>query len=426
MKRDDLMKIFFILSFIGLMIYFFWSIFLLLLKEKQIDTDTEITECYHIFLLIPMLNEKEVIQSTIEFLSKQIYSSKTVLTLIPIDDGSDDGTTEIIAKLSQEFFGIVEPVFRKKPNAQKGKGEALNAGLLKIKYLVRQQNLNTEKVLVGILDADALIFRNSLEEVIKVYEEDKELTMVQTVVGMNHTSKWLHRMQDLEFQTCNYLIQNSRNYFSNSAASGNGQFFRLSKLETYEKLWGNSLLEDFEFSTRILLNGLKTIFLSSASVYQEPVSDVQSFWKQRARWAQGGIQCLPKYGKQILISKKIKRRAKIEMFFYMLLPYITAITFVGHLVSMLYQVHQILFLKKEISFVLLIYFLLSILISIILGSKYSKRTKKNKVHGVLLGLTVPLYNILLIPSTYLAIFRHILGKIDWEKTTHENLFDKPQ
>lgn len=406
-----------LLSFVGVFVYFFWSAFLFVFPRYRNDC-FKIYEPYTMYIMIPMMNECYVARSTVESFYKH-YQQKTndniTINLLVIDDGSDDGTTEILAEL-EEKYETLHVLNRVLPEAQTGKGEALNAGLTYIRLLNETPLTHT---LIGIMDADAFISMDDFEKVFNTFFSYKDISMVQITVGMNSTKKWLHIMQDIEFQSCNYMIQNTRNYFGNSAASGNGQFFRLSDLPLTE-VWGNSLLEDFESSTKLLLRGKKTYYLEDAKVIQEPVSSIKTLVKQRTRWAQGGIECIGKYSGIIFKSKTIPLRAKLEMYFYMFLPFVTAVSVIGHGVVMMLQFYGVVKKGLELNGVLLVIIILSLLISLTISTVYWRRTGLSFLRCSLYGLTIPVYNLTLIPVAYSAIYRYITNNSTWEKTVHLN------
>lgn len=408
------LDILFLFSFIGLFVYLLWVTILFIFPKKKIkfNISKKNINKFSLYILMPMLNEKNVARKTVE---KFFNENKEGLDihLVIIDDGSIDGTTKILQELEVKYSGL-EVIYRKLPYAQQGKSEALNIGINKI----RENNKKDEDlVIVGILDADAFMNIHSFKKVISAFSVNTSIAMVQVAVGMLITNKWLHWMQDIEFQSCNNLIQNTRNYFENVAASGNGQFFKLSCVDK-GRIWHGSLLEDFEFSTNLLMKGKKTVYLEDSIVYQEPVNTMKTLYKQRIRWCQGGIECLFKYTVPIIKNKSLKLSAKIEMLFYMLIPFITSISLFGNIFALSHQFRYIVFLNGVIDNFLLILLIISILINLRLGYLYSVKSKKSIIKSMLISITISIYNILLGPISYVAIFRFITKRNEWSKTDH--------
>lgn len=395
----------------AILIYFVWTGILALFPMKKIKTDYEDIDKFHLYVMVPCLNEVNVIENTVH---KFFVNHNDNYRLVVLDDGSDDGTGEVLKKLAPKYNNL-HIITRTFPNAQQGKGEALNEGL---RYIKKLEGDNTEKVIIGVIDADAYIHNEDYIKILSVFNADSDLTMIQTSVGMNVIDNWLHRMQDLEFQSCISLISNVRNFVGNAAGGGNGQFFRLQTFKDQDDVWGNSLLEDFEISTRLLLEGKKTCFLNNIVVYQEPVGKIKPLIVQRTRWSQGGIECIPKYGKLIFNSPYISISAKFEMFFYMMLPVITSIGVIGHFFSLLYNIYIVFVVQDPVNMVLAIILTLSMVISIVFGTIYGRRTDYGILKGLGMGVTIPLYSMLMIPVCYRAITRFITGSRQWEKTEH--------
>jgi cellulose synthase/poly-beta-1,6-N-acetylglucosamine synthase-like glycosyltransferase len=86
---------------------------------------------------------------------------------------------------------------------------------------------------------------------------------------------WLSRMQDTEFLGANSFMQESRNRLGQAIASGNGQFLTMEMALNVR--WGNSLLEDFEFTVRGLFQNYRAIFLPSAIVCNPGCDNLTDF-----------------------------------------------------------------------------------------------------------------------------------------------------
>lgn len=410
-----MLNILIIISSCGIVIYILWWLFLLLFKRKTIEIDTSNIEKYYLYLIIPMLDEEKVVHRTITKL-KQSLNNNLNIKFIIVDDGSKDNTNKFIKqeiKYNQDNFLLLT---RYLPKAQEGKGEALNFALRHIRQHL-DFNIRNDYKIIGILDADALIDSNYLANVLSVFNKYEEIGMLQTSVGMMSKYNWLSIMQDFEFRTFNYLLQNVRNNLGNAAASGNGQFFKLSSISDTDSFWGNSLLEDFESSTRLLLSGKKTMFYNEAVVYQEPVTNIKSFLEQRTRWCQGGMQCIHKYLKSIVYSKNLIFFAKFEMIFYLFLPFLSIIFLIGHIVSLIYQIYLYIFFKK-IAISLVILAIISLVLNTFMGIIYSKQVKQKKIKSILYAMTVPIYILLLIPVYFKSLFRFLTKKNNWIKTVH--------
>ena len=327
---SNLLLAVYILSCVCNAIYYFWVAMLLAFpavlnnydqKDEGID--------YTIYLLIPCLNEAKVIGNTIRNI---LSMGLDKVYVVAINDGSEDNTLEILESFNSDKLIIVNRVL---PNARQGKGEALNYAYSKILKHVEQKNYNPEEVIVGILDADTFIKPSLLQRVKEIFYHDNKAGMVQARVriGISTRDHMLPFLQDIEFFSYINRMQNAREYMGTVAAAGNGQFNRLTAMKTLgDKPWSRCLLEDFDFSLRLLLAGWRTRILQDENIYQQGVMSYKKYVKQRARWVQGCMQCLP-YAKEVFRSKCLSKWGKAEIFHFLSLPIISLISILVLLAS---------------------------------------------------------------------------------------------
>lgn len=405
------LKLVFLISFVGISYYSIWLLILVLnsIHQQSISDDPKKLEDMRMIILMPMLNEKNVVNQTLMgFLNNTVGLP---INLLVIDDGSEDQTAKEVKKFieSKKCNNKIELIQRYFPNAQTGKGDALNYGL---NFIRRSNKVPESHVIIGILDADAVMHKNDYKKVIDQFETDSKLDLLQIKVRMLNTNNWLQIMQDIEFATINDWIQRVRNRLHNAAASGNGQFIRLSSMDT--KPWGNALLEDFEFSTKFLLDGKKTRYRSDIVVYQEAIGKLRPFIRQRSRWVQGGLDCIAKYLKKIVKSNQLRFWAKFEMIFFMVLPFLTIIVGFSNMVVLIYALIHIHQFYELFIFLTII----DMLLSYYMGIKYILNEGKVTIKTVLTCAGMTIYNIILYPAIVIAFYRKLTNQSYWIKTTH--------
>lgn len=264
------------------------------------------------FILIPCLNEGKVIQNTLQKLL-ELNGQKEIIVL---DDNSTDDTLDKVKQLD----GPINTVERKLPNAQTGKGDSLNAAMPVIAQIIKTKKLDPTLCIVGVLDADGVLSRNSIHKLTATFS-DPSIDSAQLRIKMRDPHTILQTFQDIEFFVVNHLIQMIRSKLNAVALCGNGQFFRYSTIvdKLGEKPWGNALLEDYELTLRMEFTGIKTQYIPDAYVDQEALTSVRRLIKQRARWAQGGFNCL-KYLRSIINSKVMSNLQKFDAYFFFFQP----------------------------------------------------------------------------------------------------------
>lgn len=405
------LKLVFLISFVGISYYSIWLLTLVLnsIHQQSISDNPTKLESMRMIILMPMLNEKNVVNQTLTgFLNN---TSGLPINLLVIDDGSEDQTAKEVKNFikRKNCNNKIELIQRYFPNAQTGKGDALNYGL---NFIRRSNKVPESYVIIGILDADAVMHKNDYKKVIDQFETDSKLDLLQIKVRMLNTNNWLQIMQDIEFATINDWIQRVRNRLHNAAASGNGQFIRLSSMNT--KPWGNALLEDFEFSTKFLLDGKKTRYRSDIVVYQEAIGKFRPFIRQRSRWVQGGLDCIAKYLKKIIRSNQLGFWAKFEMIFFMVLPFLTIIVGFSNMVVLIYALIHIRQFYELFIFLTII----DMLLSYYMGIKYILNEGKVTIKTVLTCAGMTIYNVILYPAIVMAFYRKLTNQSYWIKTTH--------
>lgn len=234
-------------------------------------------------VMIPAHNEELVIANTLDHVLALDYPK---LEVIVIDDHSSDRTEAILAGYPQ----ITVVTRRELPD--RGKSEALNAGLVKATGDV-----------ICVFDADSEIAPDFLKRAVAPLLADAGVVGVQTQVRMyNRRHNLLTAAQDDEFAVMNELMQMGRTALNAAAAlGGNGQLVRRAALVEVGGWRPQALTEDLDLTMRLYLAGLGTIrHVSDAIVFQEGVDAVGPLIRQRTRWAEGMLHCFADYAGAVL------------------------------------------------------------------------------------------------------------------------------
>ncbi|WP_137657309.1 glycosyltransferase family 2 protein [Listeria newyorkensis] len=426
---DGLSHLFITISVILVCIYFGYTTFILLLppfKPRDTSTVTYATPHFYYIFLIPCLNEEKVIGKTVESILNLPHVNKMVIV---VDDDSEDATVKLVREMKLNHAKVIE---RKLPNAQRGKGESLNYSFQKIKRAVTRLGIDPSKVILTVIDGDGRPSKNLLVEADKVFTDPK-VGAAQTRIRITNRHKIMPMMQDIEFYSTVSSIQNSREYTDSVGLGGNGQFTRLTALYTLgENPWSTCLLEDFDLGLSILLKGWKNKYISEAVVYQQGLTSVKRFIKQRARWVQGNIQSMNRV-KEIRESQ-LSNISKLDLFYFLAQPWINLL---GSLIMLLSWLLTLLFFHQiqlatsfentwqnwgSIGFLFLLIFspgLAWCLYHYSVTQKDSDRTSFWRC--ILAGFVMPFYNLLTIPSIWMAFWRQLFKKESWTKT--ERLHD---
>ena len=166
--------------------------------------------------VVPCLNEELVIGRTLDALLTLPGENYSVLV---IDDGSTDGTAEVVHSYDSDRVWLLE---RELPQAQQGKGEALNHAYRYLHDSEILSHMDPKDVVIGIFDADGRIEPNALFEVGSHFRNPK-MGAVQIGVRMyNAKENLLTRVQDFEFVTFTEVFQRGRQKVGSVGLGGNG------------------------------------------------------------------------------------------------------------------------------------------------------------------------------------------------------------
>jgi len=434
-----------VLSYFTMGIYYLWITVIAFFPSIQHCREVPYTEDIdiHFFIVIPCLNEESVIVSAVNNVRRTFMKN---MRIIVVDDDSQDDSVKNLLEAFGRDMTVVEdaPGFcgdpsagqklillrRRLPEAQKGKGKSLNCAYRLIRAIIENEGLNPHKCAMSVLDADSFLNRRTLERAAVILDREDDVGMVQTRlrIGTFTRDYFLPLFQDIEFFIYINHMQNLREYTGTVSAAGNGQFNRFSAINP-ETPWTDCLLEDYDFSMRLLLSGWRTRLLQEDRVFQQGVLTYKKFVAQRARWCQGGLQCL-RYCRDIRISPYISTSGKVESIFFMMLPTVTLLSVFTQLLSWIIIFYYLISHKSilpelfsvygnwELAAVLVIMLLFVFLPGLIYAHMYRRDTGERRLVCLLAGMFQPVYNLMQIPAVLWAVWRQVTHQNSWVKTQH--------
>jgi cellulose synthase/poly-beta-1,6-N-acetylglucosamine synthase-like glycosyltransferase len=295
------------------------------------------TLAWHLF--VPALNEEKVIGETVDYLRATFPRANVWV----IDDDSDDRTRLIVAGRA-ETDPFVHLVFRRGPDARTGKGDALNAAYRALNQWL-PASADHAGIIVGVVDADGRPAPNcfdvcagpalfgaaavgSVQVMVRMMNRDSPRQFPRRGPFLNFLGQTLVRLQDLEFRAPISAVQITRRRTMSVGLGGNGQFTRLSALDTVtdenESPWRGALLEDYELSLHLMMTGHRNEYTEDTHVDQEGLPDIRRLVRQRTRWGQGTMQC-GIYLRRLWTSPHVSTAGALEATYYLFQPWLQLI-----------------------------------------------------------------------------------------------------
>ncbi|BEV35452.1 glycosyltransferase [Synechococcus sp. M16CYN] len=257
-------------------------------------------------VIVAARDEETVVTCLVERLIKLRYPADR-LSIWVVDDGSLDRTPALLDSLADRHPRL--NVIHRSRDAGGGKSGALNAALAQLKgdWLL-------------VLDADAQL-QGDLLEMVMPYALDSGWSAVQLRKAVVDADRnWLTRSQAMEM-ALDAVIQAGRLTGGGVAElRGNGQLIKRSVLEASGGFNEDTVTDDLDLSFRLLTNGALVGILWDPPVQEEAVAELSALWKQRQRWAEGGLQRFFDYW-PTLTSAQLSPNQRWDLACFFLLQY---------------------------------------------------------------------------------------------------------
>jgi cellulose synthase/poly-beta-1,6-N-acetylglucosamine synthase-like glycosyltransferase len=376
--------------------------------------------------MVPALNEAVTIADSVARLRAVEATHKIILV---INDGSDDNTGEVLESIAGPDLTVFTRVA---PNARKGKAAALNACF----HFVRTEVLTQERyrhwpfdqVIMGIVDADGRLASQAPAAAATHFDQPR-VGGVQVNVHIYNRVSFLTRMQELEFKVFGGLYQCGRSQWGAAFMGGNGQFNRLTALESVaneEGPWSHYLTEDQELGLRLLSRGWTGEQGHTTFVDQQGLNNLRRLYRQRARWMQGNLQVVGSLRR--LHAHHLTGIRRIDALISLLLPILVLVVGVAVVAALVLAiVFKLPFLPLG-NIPLTIFFILLALGPLTIGAMVVARGQGlfglAKVAWVMPQYLA--YVWLMWPVAFVGLYNLIRGKSAWAKTAREAIAPAPK
>ena len=257
-------------------------------------------------VLVAARDEENVIERLVSRLLSIEYPDEK-LSLWIIDDGSQDQTPKLLQRLCTNFPRI--NVLSRPLMSGGGKSGALNDVLKK-----------TDGEWLFILDADAQLHSNVLLRAISLALHGgwSGVQLRKSVVNCELNQLASYQAMEMAMDA---VIQRGRLASGGvSELRGNGQLINRKVLESCGGFNEQTITDDLDLSFRFLLTRSPIAVMWDPPIQEEAVESLSALFRQRKRWAEGGLQRFFDYW-PLLISKRLSNFKKIDLTCFFLLQY---------------------------------------------------------------------------------------------------------
>jgi cellulose synthase/poly-beta-1,6-N-acetylglucosamine synthase-like glycosyltransferase len=277
-------------------------IFTITVLRKKNNASLSVHETFEptVTILIPAHNEEKVVGRLLKRITELTYP-RSKMQVIIINDASVDNTGKIADEYSQAN-PFIQVIHRVQGLGGKGKAYAMNDGF----------KLATGEIVL-CFDADYYPQKDIIEKLTGAFIDPKVGAVQGRVVVLNEPQNLVTRLVALERIGGYRVDQEARDSLGLiTQFGGTVGGFRRSLLESLNG-WDCSLLaEDTDLTFRVYLAGFKIRYNLNAECYEEAVDNWKAYRKQRYRWAKGHMQCFFKHALNVLKSKNLTLKEKID------------------------------------------------------------------------------------------------------------------
>ena len=252
-------------------------------------------------VIIPAYNEEGNIQRVLDSVYNQ---TKIPDQVIIIDDHSTDKTVKVCLKAKKKYKNLI--ILTKKQN--KGKAHSISYVLEKIKL----------KEITIVLDADTLLGRNYIKEIIKPFANKR--VVISTGISLpikppNFFGKIIY--YGAMFQYKFFCFRKRAHALRNAVAviCGDSSAYRTSFLKEIGGFPQGTLTEDMDITWIALERGYKISFQKYAGARSKDPCTLKGHIKQIMRWYSGSIQCLYKHNRKLWKAKSLLFTTLIPIYF---------------------------------------------------------------------------------------------------------------
>ncbi|AOK26701.1 poly-beta-1,6-N-acetyl-D-glucosamine synthase [Burkholderia ubonensis] len=233
-------------------------------------------------IVVPCFNEEANVRSVITHLNGMDYRNYDI---IAVNDGSRDRTGEMLNELAAVIPRLI--VIHHARNEGKAVGLTTAAAVSNAEYLL-------------CIDGDSLLAHDAIDWMLEHFIADPGVGAVTGNPRIRTRTSLLGRMQVGEFSSIVGLIKRTQQVYGRIfTVSGVITMFRKTALADVGFWSSDMLTEDIDISWKLQCRDWRVMYEPHALSWILMPETIRGLYRQRLRWAKGGIQVLLKYASTV-------------------------------------------------------------------------------------------------------------------------------
>ncbi|QKV92797.1 glycosyltransferase [Streptomyces sp. NA02950] len=242
-------------------------------------------------VIVPAYNEKECIANTLTSLAASTHP----IEILVVDDGSTDGTADIV-----EAMGLPNVRVLRQPNA--GKPAALNHGIAHARH-----------ELIVMMDGDTVFEPTTIRELVRPFA-DARIGAVAGNAKVGNRNRLIGAWQHIEYVMGFNLDRRMYDLLRcmPTIPGAIGAFRHRAVLDA-GGMSADTLAEDTDITIALHRAGWRVVYQEHARAWTEAPGTLGQLWKQRYRWSYGTMQALWKHRRSIVDRGPSGRFGRVGM-----------------------------------------------------------------------------------------------------------------
>ncbi|MFI1177680.1 bifunctional polysaccharide deacetylase/glycosyltransferase family 2 protein [Streptomyces melanogenes] len=349
-------------------------------------------------VIVPAYNERECIANTV----RSLMASDHPIEVLVVDDGSTDGTADIVEAMWLPNVRVI-----RQPNG--GKPSALNNGIRHARYDI-----------VVMMDGDTVFEPSTVRELVQPFGDPKVGAVAGNAKVGNRDSligAWQHIEYVMGFNLDRRMYDVLGCMPTIPGAVG---AFRRTALERVGGISEDTLAEDTDVTMAMHRDGWRVVYAENARAWTEAPESVQQLWSQRYRWSYGTMQAIWKHRRAVFERGPSGRFGRVGLplvsLFMVLAPLLAPLIDVFLLYGLVFGPTQ----KTVVAW-------LGVLVIQLVCAAYAFRLDRERLTHL---VSLPLQQVLYRQLMYVVLLQSWItaltgGRLRWQKLRRTGVVEAP-